>query len=424
MMATKQTNWAGNYEYQAKAIHRPKTMDELRELVRTNEKIRTLGSRHSFNGIADSTRTMISLEYFDRVMSLDKERLTVSVEGGIRYGELSQALHAEGFALHNLASLPHISVAGACATATHGSGAGNKNLATAVSSMELVKTDGEIITISRENDGEVFNAMVVGLGGFGVVTKLTLDIQPTFDVQQDIYENLPLRELEDHFEEIMSSGYSVSLFTDWETEIINQLWVKRIVKDGKKMSALENSYGTTSAAKRMHPIAKISAENCTEQMGIPGAWHDRLPHFRMDHTPSSGEELQTEYFVARADAYQALLAINNIRQQVAPLLMISEVRTIAADDLWMSMSYKQDCVALHFTWKMDQPAVTKFLPVLEEALAPFHPRPHWGKIFTMSAAQLESRYERMQDFRQLLSQYDPQGKFRNAFLDLNIFGIG
>ena len=423
-MADKQTNWAGNYKYQAKNIHQPKTMDDLRELVRTNEKVRALGSRHSFNGIADSTQTMISLQHFDRVISLDKERLTVTVEGGIRYGELSQALHAEGFALHNLASLPHISVAGACATATHGSGAGNKNLATAVSSMELVKADGEIITISRENDGETFNAMVVGLGGFGVVTKLTLDIQPTFDVQQDIYENLPLRELENHFEEIMSSGYSVSLFTDWETETINQLWVKRIVKDGEKLSAPANLHGTTPAAKRMHPIAKISAENCTEQMGIPGAWQDRLPHFRMDHTPSSGEELQTEYFVARDDAYAALLAINSIREQVAPLLMISEVRTIAADDLWMSMCYKQDCVALHFTWKMDQPAVMKFLPVLEAALAPFHPRPHWGKVFTMSAAQLESSYERMQENRHLHSKNDPQGTFRNALLDLINFDTG
>jgi xylitol oxidase len=424
VMMAKQTNWAGNYEYQAKAIHRPKTMDELRELIKNNEKIRTLGSRHSFNGIADSTQAMISLEHFDRVISLDKERLKVTVEGGIRYGELSQALHGEGFALHNLASLPHISVAGACATATHGSGVGNKNLATTVSSMELLKADGEIISISRKNDGETFNAMVVGLGGFGVVTKLTLDIQPTFDVQQDIYEHLPLRELENHFEEILSGGYSVSLFTDWETETINQLWVKRIVKDGEKLSAIANLYGTTPATKRMHPIAKISAENCTEQMGTPGAWHDRLPHFRMDHTPSSGEELQTEYFVAREDAYQALLAINNIREQVAPLLLISEVRAVAADDLWMSMCYKQDCVALHFTWKMDPHSVMKLLPVLEEALASFHPRPHWGKIFTISPAQLESRYERMQDFRHLLSQYDPQGKFRNGFLDQNIFGTG
>jgi alditol oxidase len=420
---TSQKNWAGNYKYQAARIHYPKTVAEVRELVRHGEKIRTLGSRHSFNGIADSTQDMISLEHFDRVIALDKERLTVTVEGGIRYGELSQYLHGAGFALHNLASLPHISVAGACATATHGSGIRNANLATAVSALELVTADGEIITISREKDGDLFHGMVVGLGGFGVVTKLTLDIQPTFDVQQYVYENLPLAVLENHFDAIMARGYSVSLFTDWESESVNQVWVKRRSLDGEKLEAESNLLGASPATRRMHPIARISSENCTEQMGIPGPWHERLPHFRMDHTPSSGEELQTEYFVPRQHAYQALLAINGMREHIAPLLMISEVRTIAADNFWISPCYKQDCVALHFTWKMDEPAVIRLLPLIEGALAPFDARPHWGKLFTMSPAQLESRYERLQDFRQLLLQYDPEGKFRNAFLDLNIFGV-
>jgi len=422
---TTQKNWAGNFEYSAERIHHPKTLDEVRDVIRRAEKIRTLGSRHSFNRIADSARhDLISLEHFSPHISVDKERLTVTVEGGIRYGELSQYLHGEGFALHNLASLPHISVAGACATATHGSGVKNGNLATAVSAMELVTADGEVISVSREKDGDTFNGMVVGLGGFGVVTKITLDIQPTFDVQQDIYENLPLSVLENHFDEIMSSGYSVSLFTDWETETVNQVWVKRRLLDGKRLEAESNLYGASPATRRMHPIARISSENCTEQMGIPGAWYERLPHFRMDHTPSSGEELQTEYFVAKDNAVSALLALNGIREHIAPLLMISEVRTIAADDLWMSMCYKQDSVALHFTWKMDESAVMKLLPILEETLAPFNARPHWGKLFTISPKQLEEHYERMNDFRDLLTQYDPQGKFRNAFLDLNVFGIG
>jgi xylitol oxidase len=419
-MTTK--NWAGNYEYSAARIHHPKTVDEIQDVVRRAEKIRTLGSRHSFNRVADSTHDLISSDNFNRVISLDKDRLTATVEGGIRYGELSQYLHSEGFALHNLASLPHISVAGACATATHGSGVKNGNLATAVSAMELVTADGEVISVSREKDGDTFNGMVVGLGGFGVVTKLTLNIQPTFEVQQDIYENLSLHELENHFDEIMACGYSVSLFTDWETETINQVWVKRRIEDEEKLKAESNLFGASPATRRMHPIASISSENCTEQMGIPGAWYERLPHFRMDHTPSSGEELQTEYFVAHEDAVPALLALNEIREHIAPLLMISEVRTIAADDLWMSMCYKQDSVALHFTWKMDEPAVMKLLPMLEDALAPFNARPHWGKLFTMSPKLLGSRYERMNDFRALLKQYDPQGKFRNAFFDLNIFG--
>ncbi len=420
---TKQKNWAGNFEYSAERIHHPKTLDEVRDIVRRAEKIRTLGSRHSFNRIADSPQDIISSDSFNRVISLDKDRLTVTVEGGIRYGELSQYLHGEGYALHNLASLPHISVAGACATATHGSGVENGNLATAVSAMEIVTADGEVINVSREKDGDTFNGMVVGLGGFGVVTKLTFDIQPTFDVGQDIYENLPLHELENHFDEIMSSGYSVSLFTDWKTETVNQVWVKRRLLDGKNIEAESNFFGATPATRRMHPIGELSSENCTEQMGIPGAWQDRLPHFRMDHTPSSGEELQAEYFVAREDAVAALLALNEIREHIAPLLMISEVRTIAADDLWMSMCYKQDSVALHFTWKMNEPAVLQLLPMIEVQLAPFKARPHWGKLFMISPMQLEQRYERMSDFRVLLNQYDPQGKFRNAFLDLNVFGV-
>ena len=422
-MTIKQWNWAGNYEYTAARLHEPRTIQDVQELVKRNTKIRALGTRHSFSSIADSTEDLLSLHHLDRVLSLDRERRTVTFEGGIRYGQLCQYLHREGFALHNLASLPHISVAGACATATHGSGNENGNLATAVSEMELVTADGEVLVVSRERDGDLFHGMVVGLGGFGIVTKLTLEIQPTFDVQQDIYENLPLSALEKHFDDITSSGYSVSLFTDWKTESVNQVWVKRRIIDGKKLEAESDLFGAGPATRRLHPIGELSSENCTEQMGIPGAWHERLPHFRMDHTPSSGEELQTEYFVSRRHAYEAILAVNRMREHITPFLMISEVRTIAADNFLISPCYKQDSVALHFTWKMDEPAVMGLLPVIEKELAPFSARPHWGKLFTMSPTQLGSRYDKLQDFRELLLQYDPQGKFRNTYLDSYIFGM-
>ena len=420
---TKQWNWAGNYEYTAARLHEPNTVEDVRELIKHSEKIRALGTRHSFNSIADSPGELISLRRLDRVISLDRERLTVTVEGGIRYGQLCQYLHREGFALHNLASLPHISVAGACATATHGSGDRNGNLATAVSEMELVTADGEVIIVSREQDGDLFHGMVVGLGGFGIVTKLTLDIQPTFDMQQDIYENLPLSALESHFDEIISSGYSVSLFTDWKTESVNQVWVKRRILDGKRLEAESNLFGASPATRRLHPIRELSSENCTEQMGIPGPWYERLPHFRMEHTPSSGEELQSEYFIPRRQAFQALSAIHDIRGLVAPLLQISEVRTIAADKLWMSPCCEQDCIAIHFTWKKNESAVMELLPVIEEQLAAHAARPHWGKLFTMFPSSVISRYDRLDDFRQLLLEYDPQGKFRNSFLDACIFGV-
>jgi alditol oxidase len=421
-MQPRLRNWAGNYQYNAARIHHPETLQQLQELVGRGKNIRALGTRHSFNDIADSTQELISLENFDQILSLDKERLRVTVEGGIRYGQLCRYLYQEGFALHNLASLPHISIAGACATATHGSGNKNGNLATIVSEMELVVADGSTVVLSREKDGDPFQGMIVGLGGFGIVAKLTLDVQPTFDVGQYVYENLPFGELENHFDDITAGAYSVSLFTDWEKETINQVWLKRRLTNEMKFEAEPGYFGATLAARPLHPIASISAENCTEQMGIPGPWHERLPHFRMDHTPSSGEELQSEYFVPRKYAFRALLAINRFCEHVTPLLQISEIRTIAADDLWMSPCYKQDCVAIHFTWKKDEPAVKALLPEIEAALAPFEARPHWGKLFTMSPAQIASRYEKVRDFRHLLVEYDPQGKFRNAFLDSYLFG--
>lgn len=420
-MINNPSNWAGNYTYRAAQIHEPETIEQIQELVHRGDTLKALGTRHSFNNIADSSGSLISLEHFDKVLELDRERRTVIVEAGVRYGSLARWLHEQGYALHNLASLPHISVAGACATATHGSGDRHGNLATAVSAMELVTGRGDVVVLSR--DHEQFEGAVVGLGGLGVVTKLTLDISPTFLMQQDVYENLPFAALEDHYDELTSQIYSVSLFTDWRTSAINQVWLKRQVPDGNSIKAEPELLGAKLATNHLHPIATLSAENCTEQLGVCGPWFERLPHFRMDFTPSSGEELQSEYFIPRRHVFAALRAIHAMQDQIAPLLQISEVRTIAADHLWMSPCYKQASVGIHFTWKQDWEKVQNVLPTIEEALAPFDARPHWAKLFTMSPVRLQSLYEKLPDFRQLLQEYDPQGKFRNEFLDKYIFGM-
>ena len=420
-MSEKQTNWAGNYTYSAARLHYPETVEQVQELVARSGKLKVLGSRHSFNDIADTPGDLVSLERFDHMVALDREHRTVTVDAGIKYGHLAQQLHREGYALHNMASLPHISVAGACATATHGSGERHGNLATAVAALEIVTAGGEVVVLSREQHGEQFQGAVVSLGGLGVVTKLTLDIEPTFEVRQDVYEDLPLAQLQDHFDAIVSSAYSVSLFTDWRNATINQVWLKSRITDGAAFELAPELFGATPVPTDRHPIKELSAVNCTEQMGIPGPWHERLPHFRMEFTPSSGEELQTEYFVPRQHAFAAFRAIDRLRDQVAPLLQISEVRTIAADNLWMSPCYKQASVAIHFTWIKNWEAVRKLLPLIEDHLAPFDARPHWGKLFTMPPARLQSLYEKLSDFRQLLRSYDPQGKFRNAFLDTYIF---
>ena len=293
----KLTNWAGNYAYSTDNLHRLASIEQVRKFVKGQDSLKVLGTRHSFNGIADSTQTLISLEAMNQVVALDPEAHTVTVEAGMKYGQLCPYLHEKGFALHNLASLPHISIAGACATATHGSGIKNGNLATAVSALELVTANGDVLTLSRAKDGDTFLGAVVNLGALGVVTRVTLDIQPTFTMRQDVYEDLPLVQLTDHFESIMSSGYSVSLFTDWQNKRISEVWVKRRIGKDESPAAKPEFFGARLAAKNLHPIAELSAENCTEQMGVAGPWYERLPHFRMGFTPSSGKELQSEYFV-------------------------------------------------------------------------------------------------------------------------------
>jgi len=414
----KLKNWAGNLAYGTDRLHPASSVDEVRAFVKQEQKLKVLGTRHCFNDIADSKDNLLSLKPMDQVVALDAASHSVTVAAGITYGQLSPYLHEKGFALHNLASLPHISVAGACTTATHGSGEKNGNLSTAVRGLEFVNAAGEVLKIARGD--EAFQGVVVGLGALGVITNITLDLQPTFMMRQYVYENLPLDQLKDHFDAIEAGAYSVSLFTDWQKKRLNEVWLKSRTEPGRAFDAKPEFFGAKLAKKNLHPIAELGAENCTEQMGKPGPWYERLPHFRMGFTPSAGKELQSEYFVPRKHAVEAILAMERMRDQITPHLMISEIRTIAADELWMSPAYKRDSVAIHFTWKQDWPSVSRVLPLIERELAPFEPRPHWGKLFTMEPAVLKSRYERLPEFVSLTKKFDPPGKLRNAFLERNV----
>jgi alditol oxidase len=415
-------NWAGNYRYSTQRMTSPTSLQQVQEFVRKRERFKVLGTRHCFNGIADSADEFLSLRELKQVVDLDRAARRVTIESGMSYGQLCPYLDQQGFALHNLASLPHISVAGACATATHGSGVKNGNLATAVSALEIVTAGGDVLTLARDKDPQTFPAAVVHLGAIGVVTRVTLDLQPAFTMRQDVYLDLPMTQVREHFEDIVSAGYSVSLFTDWQKERINEVWVKRRIEQNATLTAPKDFYGARAATVNVHPIVELSAENCTEQMGVPGPWYERLPHFRMGFTPSSGKELQSEYFVARRNAVDAIAAVERLRDHVSPHLMITELRTIDADELWMSTCYKRPSLAIHFTWKQDWPSVSKVLPMIERELAPFDARPHWGKLFTIPSAQLQQRYERCDEFKRFVAQHDPRGKFRNEFVSTNLYG--
>jgi xylitol oxidase len=398
-------------------LHRPSTIEQLQEILANAPRVRVLGSRHSFNDIADSLE-LITLENMPMDVVVDHAADTVSLNASLKYGQLVQKLNEEGVALHNLASLPHISVAGAVATATHGSGETNGNLATAVAGLELVMSGGEIIEISRGEPD--FDGLVVGLGALGAVTRITLDVEPVYEVRQRVFEGLSWEALFEHFDEIISCGYSVSIFTRWD-ETIDQVWVKSRVTDEPEQ--VENDlFGATAAAVDRHPILGLDASSCTPQLGRAGTWADRLPHFRMGFTPSSGEELQSEYLFPRRNAVEAIEAVRSLADEIRPILQVSEIRAVAADRLWMSMNYGQDTVGIHFTWKPERDAVEDMLVQLETALLPFEARPHWGKLFNADAATLAPLYERMSDFIRLVERLDPRGAFRNSWLKAHVLG--
>jgi alditol oxidase len=416
-MSGMRTNWAGNVRFGAQRYHRPSSVPELQRLVAGSRQVRVLGSGHSFNALADTPGDLVSAAGLPRLLEIDTSGGTVTFNSGLTYGELAVPLHAAGRALRNLASLPHISVAGACATATHGSGDRNGNLATSVSAVEMVTADGGLVTVSRAAGRHQFPGVVVGLGALGVVTRLTLDTVPAFYVRQYVYEGLPLAQVCEHFDEIVSSAYSVSLFTDWRRPRIRQAWLKRRADATDGWKPAPRWMGGRLADGPRHPVPGVDPAYCTEQLGVPGPWHERLPHFRLEFTPSSGDELQSEYLLPRGAAVEALLALQPIAGLLAPVVQITEIRTIAPDDLWLSPAYQRDTVGFHFTWVKDWGAVAPVLAQVEQRLAPLRARPHWGKLFGISPAAVRGLYQRLDDFRALMHDYDPAGKFRNDLID-------
>jgi xylitol oxidase len=420
----RQTNWSQNHVYVAERLLQPRSVEELCEAVAGAQLIRALGSRHSFTDLADTTGSLVSLQELPVEIDLDADAGSVRVSAGVTYGQLSLELHKAGWALASMASLPHITVAGAVATGTHGSGEGLGSLSSAVSSIELVGPDGERRTVRRGEPD--FAGHVVSLGALGIATHLTLDVEPTFEVRQDVLLELAWDDLGAQFDTLMSSAYSVSVFTDWVGPTVTQAWFKSRTDQlpappaaGELPGPVQALVvdGALPATAISHMLLGAPEESLTTQLGESGPWHERLPHFRQEFTPSRGAELQSEYFVPRRHAAAAIEALRGVGPQLGHLLQVGEIRIITADELWLSGAYGEDAVGFHFTWELDVPAVYDVLPILEGALRPFGVRAHWGKCFTLSGADLRPAYPRLGDFVALRDAADPDRKFGNAFLE-------
>jgi xylitol oxidase len=416
-VTARETNWAGNIVYRAARVARPRSVSEAQELVAANSQVRAVGTGHSFNRIADTPGVLISLADLPPAIEIDPGRAAVTLPGGISYGELAQQLDAAGYALPTTASLPHLSVAGAVATATHGSGDANGNLATVVSGLELITADGSTRTLRRDTEGESYRGCVVGLGSLGLVSALTLDLVPAFSIRQYVYEGLPAAMLRSHFDEIFGSAYSVSVFTNWRDDRHGQVWLKVRDEERDAWRPARRWMDATLADHQVNPVPGGDPDHATQQLGVPGSWYQRLPHFRAEFTPSSGQELQSEYLVPRQVAVGAFDALASLGSLMAPVLQIAEIRTVAPDDLWLSTSYQRDTVALHFTWIKDTAAVAPVIAAMEHLLTPLGARPHWAKLFGMPPHVVRALYPRSADFQDLLSRHDPDGKFRNGFID-------
>lgn len=414
---SSERNWAGNLAFSASRVWHPESVDEARDALAAGGPVRMLGTRHSFNDAADTIGGLIALDRMPRVIEVTEARDAVRVSGGLRYGDIAPVLEAQGLALANLASLPHISVAGAVATGTHGSGDRIGSLASAVRALTILTSDGDLRELRRGDHD--FDGAVVSLGALGAVIDLTLDVEPTYAVAQHVYEGPQWDAILADLDAVTGVGSSVSIFTRWQrTDAADQLWVKQRQPDDRadERSALVRALGAVEAAGKRHPILGVDPQACSDQGGAPGEWFERLPHFRLAFTPSAGVELQSEYLVPRGDAMAAIEAVRALADRIAPLLMVNEIRTVRADDLWLSSSYGTDAVGIHFTWKPDEGAVRELLPVIEAQL-PESARPHWGKISTLDGAEVRSRYARWDDFAALAARVDPERRFVNRYLE-------
>ncbi|MFY0406603.1 D-arabinono-1,4-lactone oxidase [Solicola sp. PLA-1-18] len=410
------TNWAGNVTFSTDVLHRPTTVEQLQQVVADARRLRVLGSGHSFSTVADSDAALVTVRGLDLPSVVEPGGELVTVAAGRHFGEVAAELTSWGRALHNLGSLPHISLAGAVATGTHGSGDALGNLSTAVEGVELVTADGELVTLTRADDPDVFGGAVLALGSLGVMTRLTVRTQPAFDVRQDVWLDVPLETYVEQMAEVMAAGYSVSAFTDWSRpDVLEKVWVKSrvdVVGDGP---AEPERWGGTLATTAQHAITGIDPSAATQQLGVPGPWNERLPHFRLAFTPSSGDEIQSEYLVPREHGPEAVRALRAVAHLFPGVLLVHEIRTVAADDLWISPTHQRDAVALHFTWTDDAARVMPVVAAVEEAIAPFSPRPHWGKVFSLDPADVAASYPRMDDLVALVRKSDPDGVFVNDF---------
>lgn len=426
--------WSGTVDL-GTTVLRPRTLAEAREAVTAHRRVRPVGSRHTFNRLSVAPGALLDLGALAaEEPQLDADARTVRVPAALGYGRLGAWLDERGWALPSLASIPDLAVAGAVATATHGSGIARQALSAQVSGLELVMADGGDRELTRAGNGDLLDGAVVSLGALGAVHHLTLDVVPRFDVRQTAYGPLPLAAVADRFDEVVSAGETVACFTTLDPgpaggPVVEQVWVgdrvpardpaaERFGLERAVPAAPADVLGAPPLVGDRHPVPGEDPAVCAPQGGAIGPWHEMLPHFRAGATPSSGgREIQSEYLVPRPQTRRALVELARIAPRIAPLVQVVELRTVAPDLAWMSPFYRSAATGIHITWTRDVAAVDAALPLLEEAFGALGGRPHWGKAQRADPARVRGLYPRREDFVDLVRDWDPQGRFSTPFVE-------
>jgi xylitol oxidase len=406
-------NWSHTVSFSSSEVARPRDLDELRSVVAASERVRALGTRHSFNRVGDTVGTHVLLDAMPRHLVVSADRSEVTCDAATTHAELSTALAAHGLALPNLCSSPHLGVVGAVQTGAHGSGVDQPALAAHVTRLELVDGTGALRTVAAGDPD--LDAVSVGLGAFGVVHRITQRVVPAFEMSQTVDLDLGWDALLPHLHEVAASAYSVSLFTRYDDRGATQVWRKHRLGDPEVLDLRD--LGARPATETLHPLPASGAQDVTPQLGVPGPSHERLPHVHPDVCPRFGSEIQSEYLLDAARALEAIEALRGLADRLDPLLAIAEIRHVGADSAWLSPSGGRDSVALHFTWQRLPEELGELLPVVEAALLPLGARPHWGKAFACSPHDLRAAYPRIEEWGALVGAYDPERRFRNDLVD-------
>jgi L-gulonolactone oxidase len=431
MFGNRWRNWGRNQSCSPAAIEEPESELEVVEAVgrarAAGQAVKVVGAGHSFSDIACTDGRLLRLDRLDRIVSMDRETGSVTVEGGIPLWKLNEELAQRGLALSNLGDIDRQSISGAVSTATHGGGARFGGLATFVTGLELVTAAGEVVQCSAEVEPELFACARVSLGALGVITKVTLQCEPAFRLHA-VERPCTVEELVRDLDEIADANEHIDCYWFPHTDVATVKVANRTdapVRAWRGWKRYRNEvllpnhvYAARCAVGRMRP-GRIPANMQRVAAGIGRSQQTDVSH-RILCSRRLVRFVEMEYAVPRSELTQLLLQVRDlIETEGLRVDFPVEVRVAAADDIPLSTAHGRATgyLAVHLSAGTPRPRIERYFRGVEGLMLDAGGRPHWGKLHFQDAAGLSPRYPDWDRFRRVRTRVDPDGRFRNRYLD-------